>query len=323
MRHYIFKRVLGGMLTIILVLMFNFVLMRLAPGDPILTMMGSNQDNPIVRAELMARYGLDQTIPVQLMTFMNNFLLRGDMGVSINFNRPVSDMIGERIFPTILLGLTGVIIGAILGTAMGVFCARREGAISDILISAIQYVFNAFPAFWLGLILIIIFATNLGLFPSSGMSNMRVVHTGIGYAFDVIRHMVLPVATLVIVIMPSYFRIAKTAVLQVTNENFVTTFRATGMSESKIFRKYIFRNAILPTVTIFGISMAYLVTGVALIETVFAWPGMGHLVLTAIMQRDYPTILGVYIILSIAVAIVMMLVDFLYALLDPRIRLYS
>lgn len=121
-------------------------------------------------------------------------------------------------------------------------------------------------------------------------------------------------------LIPQYFRIAKSSVLQVTNEDFVTTLRAVGMSEKKIFNKYIFKNAILPTVTIFGISMAYLITGVTLIEIVFAWPGMGRLVMTAINQRDYPTLMGIYLIMSVSIAVVMLVVDIIYAMLDPRIR---
>ena len=132
--------------------------------------------------------------------------------------------------------------------------------------------------------------------------------------------MFLPVLTLTLVLIPQYFRIAKSSVLQTSNEDFITTLRATGMSEKKIFNKYIFRNAILPTITIFGISMAYLITGVTLIEIVFAWPGMGRLMMTAITQRDYPTLMGIYLIMSISVAVVMLIVDIVYAMLDPRIR---
>ncbi len=132
--------------------------------------------------------------------------------------------------------------------------------------------------------------------------------------------MILPVGTLLLVEIPLYFRIAKSSVLQVTNEDFILTLKATGMEEKKIFNKYIFKNAILPTITIFGISMAYLITGVALIEIVFAWPGTGRLVLTAINQRDYPTLMGMYLIMSISIAVVMMLVDIVYAVFDPRIR---
>ena len=134
------------------------------------------------------------------------------------------------------------------------------------------------------------------------------------------HHMLLPVVTLVLLDIPLYFRIAKSSVLQVTSEDFILTLRATGMDERKIFNKYIFRNAILPTITIFGISMAFLITGVALIEIVFAWPGMGRLVLTAISQRDYPTLMGIYLLMAVSIAVVMIILDLIYAVFDPRIR---
>ena len=132
--------------------------------------------------------------------------------------------------------------------------------------------------------------------------------------------MALPALTLALVSVPGYFRIAKSSVVQVSNEEFITTFRAVGMSEKKIFSKYVFRNAILPTITTFGITMAFLITGVTLIEIVFAWPGMGRLTMTAINQRDYPTLMGIYLVVAIGVSVVMIVVDVVYALFDPRIR---
>ena len=246
--------------------------------------------------------------------------MHGDLGTSITFNRPVREMIGEKVAPTLLLGITAAIIALLLGTALGIYGARHEGSFLDTVISAISYGFDAMPSFWLGLMLIIIFANNLGLLPTSGMTDQRADYTGTAYYLDILKHMVLPTVTLTAVTMPGYFRIAKSSVLQVCNEEFITTLRATGMSERKIFNKYVFRNAILPTITVFGITMAFLITGVTLIEIVFAWPGMGRLTMTAITQRDYPTLLGIYLIIALSVSIVMILVDIVYALFDPRIR---
>jgi peptide/nickel transport system permease protein len=203
---------------------------------------------------------------------------------------------------------------------MGIIAARNEESLIDVLLSGISYVLNSVPAFWLGLMLIIIFSSGLNLLPTYGMVDTRIKYHGIYYILDVMRHMILPVSTLLLVEIPCYFRIAKSSVLQVSNEDFIVTLRAAGMNEKKIFNKYIFRNAILPTITIFGISMAYLITGVSLIEIVFAWPGTGRLVLTAINQRDYPTLMGIYLIMSISIAFVMIIVDIIYAVFDPRIR---
>ena len=319
MKKYILKRILTGILTIIVVFAINFIIIHLAPGDPIRAIMGKENDDPVLRAALETKYGLDKPLVTQFFLYLST-AVKGDLGTSIIFNRPVSEMIGEKFGATLLLVFTAAILALIIGTAMGIHAARREGRPVDAVFSGISYILNAMPSFWLGLMLIILFATKLSILPSYGMSDIRAAYTGFDYVVDVIKHMVLPVSTLVLIQIPIYFRIAKSSVLQVSNEDFILTLKATGMKENKIFRKYIFRNAILPTVTVFGISMAYLITGVALIEIVFAWPGTGRLVLTAITQRDYPTLMGMYLIMSISVAVTMMIVDIVYALLDPRIR---
>lgn len=319
MKKYIGKRILTGLLTILIVFSINFIIIRLAPGDPIKTLMGKETDDPALRAALEQKYGLDKPLPTQFVVYLKT-ALTGDLGTSIIYNRPVTEMISEKLSATILLVLTSGILSLIIGTLMGIVAARKEGSIIDIIFSGFSYILNSMPSFWLGLMLIIIFSSILKLLPTYGMTDARASYTGMAHVMDVIKHMILPVGTLLLVEIPLYFRIAKSSVLQVTNEDFILTLRATGMSEKKIFNKYIFRNAILPTITIFGISMAYLITGVALIETVFAWPGTGRLVLTAITQRDYPTLMGIYLVMSISVAIVMMIVDIVYAVFDPRIR---
>ena len=168
--------------------------------------------------------------------------------------------------------------------------------------------------------LILIFASTLKLLPTSGMVNIRKGYTGWAYVRDVAQHMVLPCATLVAVQIPAYFRITRSSVMQVMAEDFVTTFRVTGMSERKIFNKYILKNALLPIVTVFGINLAYVISGSTLIEIVFSWPGIGVLMYRAISQRDYNLLMGVYLLLSISVAVMMIVVDLVYAWLDPRIR---
>lgn len=308
-----------GVITILMVFTINFILMHLAPGDPVTIIMGKDKQDPAQRQALMEKYGLDKPLPVQYFIYMKQ-LMKGDLGKSIIYNRPVIDMIAEKFIPTVTLVLTGAILSLLLGSWMGIMAARKEGSFVDIIFSGISYVFNAMPSFWMGLMMIILFASVLHLVPSSGMTNTRISHTGFRYVLDVAYHMILPISALVLLDIPLYFRIAKSSVLQVTSEDFVMTLRATGMDEKKIFNKYIFRNAILPTITVFGISMAFLITGVALIEIVFAWPGMGRLVLTAITQRDYPTLMGIYLLMSISIALVMILTDIVYAVVDPRIR---
>lgn len=319
MKKYIGKRMLTGLLTIIVVFAINFIIINLAPGDPIRTLMGQETDDPVLRAALEEKYGFNEPLHIQFMNYLKT-AATGDLGTSIIYNRPVGQMIIEKLPATILLVFTSAILSLIIGTLMGILSVRNEGSIIDFIFSGFSYILNSMPSFWLGLMLIILFSSILKVLPTYGMTDPRASYTGIYHVLDVMKHMVLPVGTLVLIEIPLYFRIAKSSVQQVTNEDFILTLRATGMSEKKIFNKYIFRNAILPTVTIFGISLAYLITGVALIEIVFAWPGTGRLVLTAITQRDYPTLMGIYLVMSVSVAIVMMLVDIVYAVLDPRIR---
>ena len=177
------------------------------------------------------------------------------------------------------------------------------------------------PPFWLGLIMILFFASTLHWLPTSGMVNLRSPATGWGHVADVITHLTLPCATMTLIQIPQYLRITRSSVVQAMQEDYMTTFRAAGMSEGRIFRRYVLKNAILPTLTVFGISLAYVVSGAALVEIVFAWPGMGRLMLNAINRRDYPVLMGIYLMITVAVAVMTMLVDLIYAWLDPRIRL--
>lgn len=319
MSKYLRKRILAGLITIIVVFAINFIIIHLAPGDPIKTLMGKETDDPALRAALEEKYGLNDPLHIQFVNYLKT-AASGDLGTSIIYNRPVTQMIAEKLPATILLVLTSAVLSVVIGTLMGIVAARKEGTFIDVIFSGFSYILNSMPSFWLGLMFIILFSSVLKMLPTYGMTDARASYKGFAYIIDVIKHMILPVGTLVLIQIPLYYRIAKSSVLQVTNEDFILTFRATGMSEKKIFNKYIFRNAILPTVTVFGISLAYLVTGVALIETVFAWPGTGRLVLTAINQRDYPTLMGIYLVMSISIAVVMILVDIVYAILDPRIR---
>lgn len=302
-----------------MVFVINFIIIKAAPGDPIRTIMGKETDDPVLKEALMEKWGLNESLPKQFWKQFSNSL-KGDLGTSIIYNRSVNEMIQSRLGPTILLGIVSALLALVFGTALGIFCARRENSFIDGLFSTVSYTLDAMPSFWLGLMLIILLSTKLGLLPAQGMTDARAGYTGLQYYLDVAVHLVLPVLTLVLITMPGYFRIAKSSIHQVTSEEFILTLRATGMSEKKIFNKYIFRNAILPTVTMFGITIAFLVTGVSLIEIVFSWPGTGRLTLTAINQRDYPTLMGIYLVMSVSVAVFMVLVDIAYAFLDPRIR---
>ena len=320
MKRYLLKRVTTGLLTVLIAIVLNFFLIHVAPGDPIRIMAGMDHPSSEQLEALYVRYGLDKPLLVQLGQYIVN-LLHGDFGTSYTYNKPVVSLILETMGPSILLALTSCVLAFVLGTLLGLFAARHQGRWMDNLLSYVSYLFDSMPPFWLGLVAILVFASTLHWLPTSGMVNLRNPQQGFGYVLDVLTHLLLPCATMTLIQIPQYLRLTRSSVTQVMQEDYIITFRATGMSEKTIFRRYVLKNAILPTLTAFGISLAYVVAGAALVEIVYAWPGTGRLMLNAINRRDYPLLMGIYLMIAISVSVVTMIVDILYAWLDPRIRL--
>lgn len=319
MKRYIGKRILTGILCVFMALCLNFFIIHAAPGNPVRILAGSDNPSQEMIATLTVKYGLDQPLIVQFGRYLGS-ILKGDMGVSIYTNEPVFKEIMTRLAPTLSLCLSAIFIAVIVGTIIGIFCARHVGSKIDTFLASISYFFDSTPSYWLGMMLILVFASILHVLPTSGMMDLRAPSEGLAHYLDIAKHMILPVSALGLTLIPYYFRISRSSVIQVMNEDFITTLRAAGMSESRIFRKYVFRNAILPTITVLGIQLAYVISGSAIVEIVFAWPGTGSYMMTAITRRDYPTLMGIYLLISISVAVMMLVVDLLYSMLDPRIR---
>lgn len=320
MRRYISKRIMTAIIIVLISVMINFFVIRLAPGNPIKILAGTDNPNPDMIAALEEKYGFDKPLLVQFGMFLGN-LLKGDLGYSYISNEPVTKLIIEKVTPTLILTLSALFFSVLIGITLGIYCGRNPGSFLDHFVSGFSYIFDSTPGFWLGMMMILVFASTLKWFPTSGMVNLRSPQTGIGHIMDVSHHLFLPLMTLVLVQFPYYFRITRSSVIQTLSEDYITTFRATGMSEKKIFNKYVLRNAIIPTVTVIGMSFGFLLTGSSLIETVFAWPGMGRLLLDSISSRDYQVLTGVYLVISISVAVAMIVVDIIYSLIDPRIKL--
>lgn len=320
MGRYIARQLASIIPTIFLSIVINFILLHAAPGDPARVMAG--RDNPTEEqiAAIRAELGLDRSLPVQFWSYLRE-LAQGNMGQSIAFKQPVFDLIMSRLPATLAITVTSALLAFAIGTLLGAAAAQRAGSVKDSALSFGNYALFAMPGFWLGLILMVIFSSKLGWMPTAGMRNVRANYTGIRDALDVLHHMILPVVTLTLVQIPIYFRITRASVIEQRQEDYMTTFRATGLPPSRAFRRYALRNALLPTVTVFGLGFGFVFTGAALIEIVFAWPGIGRLTLDAVFRRDYPLLLGVYLMLAIAVSVAVMLTDIVYALLDPRIRL--
>lgn len=319
MKKYLLNRFGTGVLVVLFSILFNFVLIRLAPGDPTRLLAGKDNPNPETIAMLQAKYGLDKPILQQFWIYLKQ-LAHFDLGYSYISNRNVSAIILERVTPTLLLSLTAMILAVSIGVVLGIRCAQHQGSAFDRFMCSISYLFDSTPGFWLGLMMILIFASTLHLLPTSGMYNLRSRADGFAHVLDIMKHMILPISTMTLISIPYYFRITRSSVMETMGEDFILTLRAAGMPDKKIFNKYVLRNALLPIITVVGINLAYLITGVAMIEIVFAWPGMGRLMLDSITKRDYPVLSGIYLLLSISVAVMMIVVDVIYAAADPRIR---
>ena len=319
MKRYILKRLVTAFFIVMVVIVLNFTIIKLAPGDPVRILAGDDTLTEEVVEAMTVKFGLDQPFHVQLGKYILN-LLHGDLGTSFAYSQPVSMLIGERFGNSLLLSGTSAVLAVILGCWLGLYAGKNHGGLLDRIFSGMAYLFNSMPTFWLGMMGILLFASTLRWLPTQGMYNLRAGYTGMAYVGDVMVHMILPCASLVAVQIPAYFRITKTSVMQVMADDYIMTFRVTGMSERKIFRKYILKNAILPVLTVFGINLAYVVSGSTLTEIVFSWPGIGSLMYRSIMMRDYNVLMGVYLILALTVAAMMIIVDLVYAWLDPRIR---
>lgn len=317
LRRYLLVRVLQLVPVVLAVVVLNFVLIHLAPGDVALIMAGENPD-PVYMAAIRERFGLDRPPLAQLVTYVNR-VLHGDLGDSFRYRQPVVSIIVERMPATLLLVLSSMALAAVVGTLVGTVIARRAGTRLDDWVSGVAVGTYSIPVFWLGLMLILFFAIRLGWFPPSGMTTVTGVGPGLARYLDIGHHLILPMLTLSTVWFGQYVRITRSSVLQVLSEDFVTTARAIGYPERQILFGQVLPNALLPVVTVLGLQLGLALAGAVLTETVFAWPGLGQLVYDAVLARDTPLIVGAYVVTGLCVVAASLIVDLVYAILDPRV----
>lgn len=265
-----------------------------------------------------ARFGLDQPLGTQLWIYLAR-VVRGDLGYSLSHQQSVAAVIFGRLPATLLLMLTAVTLSGVAGVALGVEAARREGGLLDRAINAVALLGYSVPSFSIGHLLLIIFALHLGLFPTQNMTSSGRDLSGVDYWLDVLAHLALPAATLTIVYLAPVMRLTRTEMLGALGEPYVTTARAKGVGEGRVLYGHALRNALLPVVTLVGSDFGMLLSGAALVETVFAWPGLGRLIIESMAARDYPVLLGILLLSSVCVAAANLVVDVVYSLLDPRI----
>lgn len=315
------KRCIKAMLVILFVIAINFALIRSAPGDPATILAG---EAGAVDAGFVERvrkdYGLDQPLPVQFATYVKQ-LVSFDFGQSYRENRPVKDIILEKLPATLLLTLSAFVFSILLGISLGVAAARRTGSVLDTLITAGSLVFFAMPLFWFGLLAIVVFSLKLGWLPAYGMSTVGADLQGWAALLDVGKHLLMPAVTLGLFYVAIYTRVTRAAAIEVMDQDFVKTAYAKGVPEGRIWRRHILRNAMLPVITFVSLQAGHILGGSVLVETVFAWPGIGRLAFDALFQRDYNLLLAVFFVSSVMVVIFNLVADLLYSVADPRIEL--
>lgn len=318
---FLTQRIAYGLLLMVGVVILNFFLIRLAPGDPALVIAGEmGGATEEVLTSIREEYGLDKPILTQLGLYLGN-LATGDLGFSFFFNQPVASLIADRIGPTILLVLTAQFLSVAIGVFLGVIAARNPRGVISGFVSVFAAIGYAVPVFWTGIMLIILFAAVFPIFPVEGMSSIKLRDASIFIrTLDIMHHLVLPAFTLAIIYLAQYARLCRASMLEVLASDYVRTAHAKGLSERKVLFKHALRNAALPILTVAGLQFGNLISGALLVETVFNWPGMGRLAFDSILRRDYPTILGVLFFASAMVVVANILTDLSYRWADPRLR---
>lgn len=319
MRSHVFKRLISIVPLLIGISLISFFVMHLAPGDPTALFADPSVD-PGELLRIRQNWGLDRPVYIQYFYWVKN-ALRGDLGTAYIVNRPVLEVIAERIPATLLLMGTSLFFILLISIPLGVISAYKKGGIFDNLVSVLSFAGMSMPSFWLALMLMLVFSVQLGIFPAGGMSDPLLAHASVfEKSLDTARHMALPVLTMVIIGFAGLTRYVRSGTLEVLCQNYIKAARAKGLPEHAVLFKHALRNSLLPLITILGMAIPDLFAGAFIIETIFAWPGMGRLGVGAIFSRNYPLIMGVVLISSFLIIIGNLAADLLYSAADPRIR---
>ena len=316
MIKYILKRLLIAVPIFIGITFAVFMLSSMAPGNIVDQIVGSS-DVPMTEEQIAAlnhQYGFDRPVIVQYADWLGD-LFHGDLGTSYRNKKPVIDVIGQRIVPTLTLTLTSLVLALIVGIPLGLASAYKPKSVWSAIANFCIYIGSSMPTFFFSLCLIYLFSVKLSLLPASGMYNAAGPKT-IGV---VIQHLIMPSIVLMFNIVGGFIKQTRASLLEIMNEEYIKTARAKGLSEIVVVVKHGFRNALIPIVTQIGLMVPFLVGGAVVVENVFAWPGLGSLMSTSINSRDYPVIMGVAVIISVVVLLVNILMDIIYAFIDPRI----
>lgn len=330
---YILRKAAFSLITLVAVLTFNFLLFRIVPGDPV-AMIVSPRMKPETRELIRQQYGLDKPLwfnfeearetgdwgdafDSQFFRYVSN-LAQGNLGESFRQKRPVSELIGGRLGPTVLLILAGEVVGIFIGTVMGIIAAWKARSKIDGLALVVGLTAWALPPFWLGIVLLILAR---GVLPAGGFETVGATFDStLAQWLDIARHLVLPASTMALLLFGAYMLVVRNSSLEVLAEDYILTAKAKGLSSVKVLWAHALKNASLPLVTLIAMDLGYALGGSIQIETIFSWPGLGQLMFQAISQRDYPVLQGVFLLLAVGVIGANFLADLTYVMLDPRVK---
>lgn len=314
---FLLKRVLQYTALFFATIIVTFILVHMAPGDPTYVLAGEVNDENFIRS-IREKFGLDKPLYEQLLIYIYN-VLKGDLGYSYFRSEPVSSLILSRLPATFLLILTAMFIASLIGIVLGTIAATKRGIIDNV-ISVSSLLGISIPYFWLGQIMLIVFALELGLFPTGGMESLGGTQQGIYRYIDILYHLTLPATTLAIFNLAYIVRITRGSVLDTLTQDFITMARSKGLHERRVVFMHGLRNALLPVITFIGFNTGVLLVGAIITETIFSWPGMGSLLYSSLRLRDYPVLLGIFIYGTFIIITANLIVDILYNILDPRLR---
>jgi peptide/nickel transport system permease protein len=320
--RYFIRKVVGACLTIFMIVILNFVLFRMMPGSPDRILLRNPNVTAAAMSAARARWGLDKPLlPDQLVDYLEA-TASGDLGFSFKFHgEPVTDVLADRIWPTVILFGVGEVLAIIFGLALGAYSGWRRGGPIDYIGNGVSLVLYSMPYFVIGILLLGAFAVGLHWFPTSGMLTIGGGEDSIGSQLvDFVGHLFLPVTTVAIGLIGQYSILMRSSVIETLGEDYVTTARGKGLTSGQILRSHALPNALLPAVTLIAINLGYVIGGAITVEVVFNWPGLGTLTVTALEARDYPVLQGIFLLLSISVVVANLIADLIYGRLDPRVR---
>lgn len=310
------RRMMMAVPVVMAIVVLTFVLIRLSPTDPAVLLAG-DAPAPEFLEKIRTQYHLDEPVPKQLAIYVGS-ALQGDLGTSIYFRKPVTELILAHAPVTFLLTLTSLAIASVIGVSLAVLAASRPATAADTAVTTLSLAGYSMPAFWIGQLLILAFSVWLGWLPSNGMGSARESFEGFEWLVDRVRHMVLPVTSLVLFELAIVTRFTRAAMVQALRQDYVTVARAKGASPARVLWRHALPNALVTTVTVLGLEFGFLLAGSVVTEIVFGWPGLGRLFFDAIFRRDFPLLTGCFIFTSVMVVLANMITDALVSVLDPR-----